>query len=721
MSYVITSNKTDDDDLENYASENSRPFNYSNTLSNTIVIPKNGQVALQSAKINLDGSISIGNAARIFYFYFGQHIDMPPSDLDAFGFPAGASDQTGSGIPSVIPDINSSTAKPIRIELFDDFKDKGIDRVSTNELSLELERCLNTQTYHPQLAGRWKVTPKLNTNTKAFEGFNILCNQGLTAPGTLPLTNYVPPTQRAFSDGGKSGGMIDAVIWDQRLESNAGDREWTYASIGGVGGFTYGTAGRSRKTAAVIGNVPPLSNKAGHYRVEIKAALGRNNDSSSFMVGLTRALNGEPFVTTEDGNYCNPSYYDNRYGGRGDAPGQMKNLIDYCISVDARDGILKVFQAVADSTIRDAAKAAGELDLEEYERLYMKQFAYAEVGQVAGIDPLPSDYDINTNNLDIDHINFYVDGEVVTIQAEDSDTTTFYDIVRYDSTRNKIQNLKPVNQSCWSLYPYLAGNNFFDDPGPGYPLITLKIKKFTGIDGTALQTQHRFWYEKDDLSFADHRWSWEQQMIANGQIPQIEEVDQRIIVDIGQFPGVPLGVTYTSIDSNTSPFEYRLGYAGDIGTGNTPHLILSEDSRYPESNGANAQQLLGYDRIPVVDYNYFELNADGKGWTTGSATLPNGVSTRSIFVRVNNLTQKSLNAFKDIKSGIIGHLPRFDGLNNVGPLYLEPKNLVYVDIDNPAPITLNELSISLVYSDETYCEALSGTTIVCLHIKEKGT
>jgi len=362
-------------------------------------------------------------------------------------------------------------------------------------------------------------------------------------------------------------------------------------------------------------------------------------------------------------------------------------------------------------------------DLDKYKRLYMKKFPYNEQGQVVGIDPLPADYDLVANNLDITHINFFVDGEVVTIQAEDGNTATFYDVVRYDSTRNKEENLKPITQSCWALYPYLAGNNFNNDPNFGYGPQKLDIFTFTGIDGTALQAEHSLWSEGGPAGVngsVEPFWSWEQQMLADNQMDQIMEVDRRRIIDIGLDRGAPLAISYTTIDSNTSPFEYRLDYDGDVGTGNVPIFILSEDSRYPDTSGANAQQLLGFDRISVVDYNYWELNGDGKGWTSGSTTIPNGVSTRSIFVRVNNLTQKSINAFKDLKSGIIGHLPRFDGLNNVGPLYLENNNLVYIDLDNPAPIQLNELSLSLVYSDETYCEALTGTTIICLHIKKKG-
>ena len=58
-------------------------------------------------------------------------------------------------------------------------------------------------------------------------------------------------------------------------------------------------------------------------------------------------------------------------------------------------------------------------------------------------------------------------------------------------------------------------------------------------------------------------------------------------------------------------------------------------------------------------------------------------------------------------------------LNSVGPLYLEPKNLIYIDLKNTQPFRINSFDISLCYADETYATALQGTTIVCLHLREK--
>ena len=133
---------------------------------------------------------------------------------------------------------------------------------------------------------------------------------------------------------------------------------------------------------------------------------------------------------------------------------------------------------------------------------------------------------------------------------------------------------------------------------------------------------------------------------------------------------------------------------------------------------ANVSHLLGFPNMPEI--SVWTLDADGDRFAE-SFSVPDILPSRSIFVRLENFGNESVNAFQGLKSKIIAHLPRFDGVNSLGPLYLEPHNLVYVDLKNPAPIKINSFDISLCYSDETYATSLVGTTIIVLHVKEKGT
>jgi len=78
-----------------------------------------------------------------------------------------------------------------------------------------------------------------------------------------------------------------------------------------------------------------------------------------------------------------------------------------------------------------------------------------------------------------------------------------------------------------------------------------------------------------------------------------------------------------------------------------------------------------------------------------------------------------MNAGNGNPSRIIAHLPRFDGQNETGRLFFEPSTLVYLDLDNPNPLRVNQIDLSLVYADESLCTALVGTTIIVLHIRKK--
>ena len=46
-----------------------KPWSFRNSLTETIKIPKNSQVALTSCKIALDGQISISPNNKVFYMY----------------------------------------------------------------------------------------------------------------------------------------------------------------------------------------------------------------------------------------------------------------------------------------------------------------------------------------------------------------------------------------------------------------------------------------------------------------------------------------------------------------------------------------------------------------------------------------------------------------------------------------------------------------------------
>ena len=45
----------------------------------------------------------------------------------------------------------------------------------------------------------------------------------------------------------------------------------------------------------------------------------------------------------------------------------------------------------------------------------------------------------------------------------------------------------------------------------------------------------------------------------------------------------------------------------------------------------------------------------------------------------------------------------------------------YIDLDNPNEILVNQFDLDIVYDNEQLCTGISGKTVICLHIKQKGT
>ncbi len=92
MSLVVCSNKESDATVVGRDQSIFKPYSFRNALSSTMILPKNCQVALESVKYNLDGTISLSGRSRIMYFYYGEVL-------------------TGED------DMDDSTAVPIRIPL----------------------------------------------------------------------------------------------------------------------------------------------------------------------------------------------------------------------------------------------------------------------------------------------------------------------------------------------------------------------------------------------------------------------------------------------------------------------------------------------------------------------------------------------------------------------------------------------------------------------------
>jgi len=111
--------------------------------------------------------------------------------------------------------------------------------------------------------------------------------------------------------------------------------------------------------------------------------------------------------------------------------------------------------------------------------------------------------------------------------------------------------------------------------------------------------------------------------------------------------------------------------------------------------------------------------ASAFGVKFSSDAVPSLYGSKSLFIKIGGLSQSSTNAFKGGPSTIIAHQPMFDGQASTGRLYYEPNEIAYLDLNNAYEFKVSSLDIAFCYIDESYATALTGQSVVVLHIRQK--
>jgi len=133
--------------------------------------------------------------------------------------------------------------------------------------------------------------------------------------------------------------------------------------------------------------------------------------------------------------------------------------------------------------------------------------------------------------------------------------------------------------------------------------------------------------------------------------------------------------------------------------------------------GANTSNTFGFDN----QFRAFPIaaNIDELVQFFASNNVAVIASRDSLFVRLNNFTQQSINARQGTVSKIIAHLPRFDNAGNeTGGLFFQPGEKTYVALNNTETIYVNSFDVDYVYDNETFCKAITGKSITVFHIRQ---
>ena len=611
MSLVIASNQTSDS-ITDTESSIFKPWSFRNDLSSTYTIPANGQVALQSVKYNLDGTIDLSNDGQVFYQYTGEELTKDP-DAD---------------------EMKDSTAVPIRTEIY---KDQGILEVSVEEIASKLQTAMNEKVFHPMLRDLVEVDVKRKSATNEFEGYNIVYKTNET------LTNVIPK--------GKFG--IDGTYQEER--DGTATPLWTYTDAG-----VFSTTSDLPQVQSVLVVDKPLSTYGGTITYDITDVETTTN---SFGVGLSR------YVIQADsvGDLVVPEYFitDTLWEGQ---EIDQEFMCDFFVYTDPTDKTLRCAHAVADSSI-DAGKTM------------MKEVEYFN----NATSYFTSRYAMGANVDNYEKIKFIFTNQQVKVVLID-DRSNEKVLIDYDSTGLKAVNYKPVNQSCWDLMPFMWLQTV-----DGQFTNSISLEKMNQCDWIKSYKPNNFengsWYNYLEL----------EDMSGFGS----QELETR--------PWNNYAVTNTIVHKGltTSPFKFL-----DIAS----VLTLLPSEVYKPTIGANSAEILGFEGIVDVVNNTSSANLTR---TIPSSTIPSLLSTKTMFLRLDNFTQTTTNAFVGNQSSIIAHLPRFDGQIQTGRIYHEPKNLIYLDLNNSEQLKVNSFDISFCYSNEQYVQALTGQSVVVLYFRQK--
>ena len=299
---------------------------------------------------------------------------------------------------------------------------------------------------------------------------------------------------------------------------------------------------------------------------------------------------------------------------------------------------------------------------------------------------------VNASNASISKIHFNVQGERVKIVLENY--AGVLQVLCDGTGATSASNVKPTSQTTWWLYPkieLLPGKSIKIDAFYG---VNVFEHVYGGIKDRGLATERQMFQD------------WWGRMISNDFI-NAEKQGQDLCFNID--------VDRSKAITRTNQVGLNVNKQIDY----KPTFIFAEDIRFSDTNLCNSKFLFGFPGRAVVTTPTFTGAAPLFTFTYNSDTLPNVISTSSLFIRLRNMTFNSVNLAKGSKSKIIYHIPGFStGQNRPGVLFHETNEKTYLKLNNTNDINLSTMEVDIVYANETLALDLYGKTTVVLHIRD---
>lgn len=441
----------------------------------------------------------------------------------------------------------------------------------------------------------------------------------------------------------------------------SGDGVFSYAP--GTGSFER-TAGLSQKSpCCAIFPDEPLSLSKGVFQVNLSGAHADVNLSGSevaWAVGLSRYMNNINGASIQ--NYY-PSYYS-AYPDESDLgytkQSGLRPYFDFGVGRNDA-GELVCFQ----TSINETTGLSAKVEIQYWNNDNSDFMGSGRVSANAYTD-----------------VRFTADGETLKAEISANNGSDWSIITEYVADEEKTAMFQPIHQACWCLHPVLFIGSTDAYRNSRMVLSRLDSPSLTGYDVT--KKFGSGWWETMELL---------------GTERLCRDVEARSVLNPNN------SLAYAQQTTNASGYFETLSNV----------LIMLQTDIYAPSDGANAGNILGFHSAVISQPN----TAAGVYPRLFNSEYPPDVqSSKAIFVRLDNFGQNVMNALTKNRSKIISHLPRFDNNQSTGRLYFEPKNLIWINLENSNELNITDFDISFCYSNEQYATILTGQSIVCLYFRK---
>lgn len=689
MSLIITGNKLVESGVSDIGNSQP-PYHYKNFLKETITLAPNSEVAVQSVKLTKGAGIRISPDDG-FYVMWNK-------DLASLDDGSNVYDTTGTPIWCPLGLTDPDVAEDVSI---DEYSNRVTDAIRNGVPHPDLNYIPSSS-----LSNRYYpiAEPNIESATSSMKGFDITFAQNEYDSPLNNVTSLQGSQTKWWNDDDPT--LVSSVNGNNiKIQAPKGANEGYLSDF---------------QLAYKI----PTTFKGGNLRFDITGTLkdpskGDYEVMTDWAVGLTRSkelIGSEapadvPFTDNGLMPRTGTSTIEESEGNS-----QFFDFVIRCI--EDQNGTKELVLGHMVKKDGSAEMCMREIDY----------YSFAKSGSVN--NPILSDgsggrYNLTTNASNIQQFLIRVENDIVSFwyyTYAGLDTTDdplndgnkaywskfcsydLYDWSGGDNAVNYKSNYpKPVNQNTWWLYPkvYIAQDATTD--------YHLELSCYTGVSRSGLSD-----------TYYNGKYDWRVKLIEEGEEGVLREIDRRYFNDI----------------TNTKTYEYMT-----IRSLSDPYLkeqawvmiLLEDDKYYPNTTLAQDEYIsrkLGFPNLKILrpDINgqsvevgkENNLSNGNEGWEYTSTEVPTLLNSGSLFVRLDNYSQKTLNGMVERPSKILYTIPSFDiNGNNKGSMYFEPNDRVYVKLGNPSPITINTFDLSICDENERLATKLRDQTIITLHFRDR--